>query len=1331
MGFSFEVGSQSIRNEIMTTQNLRALVALDLDTSSVLNRAWAKGLLSFFHSGGVSIDFLSRNPELGEFEESIAPLCESVIPAHLHVDAESMDRHGVAPRYRARQIVALANTNNYDFVLVQGLWLGRYVAGGKSLQTKLWTICDDFPYLDSTLSPKDLKHIEVIATGSKLLLTGSSNRRSKIESMTPKATSKTRLLPSFHLGLELHDPLDNSPTAPAGILYDTVVGLDALSSIDFRSIAYEAMPLKHPPRITLASVNDPKSPELQETLRKTGLIDYPGLQLCAEPAVYCDYAEDSTLLLTPSGLTNPASSYFAQLSKTMGLSRWWPKSPKPKLSDLCAPQSPIKLNKTDFVSTPWYEVFQNDIADYSRVPRKEHPTKVLLAGADFKFAGDLVDSLIQRADIDLCVDLFEANAKPQPEKSSALLPWADVVIAEFASYNAIWYSQNLLPHQKLIVHLHGYELLQPWIDELVLENCDKIVFASNFYMQKAIDMKGWPKEKLHVISNSVNFADLDRTKVKEARFHIGLIGTVPILKRPDRAISLLTRLLTSDSRYVLHIKGHVPWDYAWEWKKAAHQDSYRAFYASIANNPDIFSRIVFEPFSPDIGNWMQKIGWMLSPSYRETFHLSAIEGAASGAIPLAWNREGSEEIIGADYNFADTNSVAEFIISTNRSPEAYALASAEAKESVKRYDIPEVRAKWLNLIFSLASEKTSFSEREITVPPHEQRVIDEVLTAAHHRDFDGALGILDDNIPITRDSTSPLKHVEMYFRGLLALDESRFNRFLPTTAKGTEFPQPQQLLLVRGPGPAPESAIRSGLVRYETLIDISTFPAAEQGRETASQQADADAISLSSRLHIPRQIRFDRGIHFAKSQIVLDAVQQQLTAIVAMGPWWIALPALLAADQLGLRCAWIIDDAGVWDDIELAKDQDQTNNYIAHTVKSLFYRADVRLATEASLTANAPIEDVSACITKGAPHPSGIRSFSWNELPEFLTDSSSSSSSNPEIGEPETTSTDVSIFVISSSSFFSRVQKLYPNAERLEPEDLLKPVSPLSDAVVVHDSVFEEDDWKESLTPVEPGQSIAINSFFDKCRVSGVPSIFIHSDDSAINYEEINVARKADNVCSPRPDNLTELLKLHPISVKSVHPWMEAVSLDLALSCALRGAGVPVKGSHERRKTNENALDEFSESRTSQELDSESQFVPPFDSTNNSITVYFPSSQEPYAHDFLQAQGLPADWIFLKPVSDSDVATSAELCSVILQAAFSSDSKGYVCALASLQDAPSRTLRRLWANASPEVIVRLLGIDHEPLNSGQNVPSIILGDLFVPGNVRRNSENKATLRLVE
>ena len=86
---------------------------------------------------------------------------------------------------------------------------------------------------------------------------------------------------------------------------------------------------------------------------------------------------------------------------------------------------------------------------------------------------------------------------------------------------------------------------------------------------------------------------------------------------------------------------------------------------------------------------------------------------------------------------------------------------------------------------------------------------------------------------------------------------------------------------------------------------------------------------------------------------------------------------------------------------------------------------------------------------------------------------------------------------------------------------------------------------------------------------------------------------------------------------------------------------------------------------------------------------------------------------------------------MVLQAALASDSKGYVCALSSLQDAPVHTLRRLWANASPEVIVRLLCIGHEPLDSAENVPSIMLGDLFVPGNVRVSAENKATLRLVD
>ena len=160
------------------------------------------------------------------------------------------------------------------------------------------------------------------------------------------------------------------------------------------------------------------------------------------------------------------------------------------------------VKPTEGVPSPFVVAFESDLPDYSRTPVvRDNPVRVLLAGADFKFAGDLVDSLIQRADIALSVDLFEANAKPQPNKSKPLLQSAEVIIAEFASKNAIWYSQNVRPDQKLIVHLHGYELLQDWITELNVDNCAAIVFASEFYRQKAIEMRGWPEEKLVVVPN--------------------------------------------------------------------------------------------------------------------------------------------------------------------------------------------------------------------------------------------------------------------------------------------------------------------------------------------------------------------------------------------------------------------------------------------------------------------------------------------------------------------------------------------------------------------------------------------------------------------------------------------------------------------------------------------------------------------------------------------------------------------------------------------------------------------------------------------------------------
>src|SRR5699024_6525900 len=170
--------------------------------------------------------------------------------------------------------------------------------------------------------------------------------------------------------------------------------------------------------------------------------------------------------------------------------------------------------------------------------------------------------------------------------------------------------------------------------------------------------RGWPETKLKVIQNSGSLEDLSRPKSSHAKFTLGLVGWVPSLKRIDRALDLLEILIDADDRYALEVRGAAPWDYTWEWNTPAHRDSYIEVLRRLKANPRLAEHVTFSPFGPDVGNWLRGIGWVLSPSMRESFHLAPVEGMLSGAVPLVWEREGSQEIFGAEWVLRDTAAVA-------------------------------------------------------------------------------------------------------------------------------------------------------------------------------------------------------------------------------------------------------------------------------------------------------------------------------------------------------------------------------------------------------------------------------------------------------------------------------------------------------------------------------------------------------------------------------------------------------------------------------------------------------------------------------------------------
>lgn len=338
-------------------------------------------------------------------------------------------------------------------------------------------------------------------------------------------------------------------------------------------------------------------------------------------------------------------------------------------------------------------------------------TKLLVAGHDYKFLGELVSLLRGVPRLTLTFDQWTTQTRHDIDVSDDLLNDANVILCEFASHNAIWYSWHKRSGQRLIVHFHGYELFQSWIHDINVSNVDQFVFVSEFYRQRVVDELGWPAERTTVVPNMIDLEDHQGAKIAGARFHLGLTGYVPILKRPDRALDLLELLLEHDDRYVLHLRGRNPWDYSWIWRDPVTQDAYRAFYERLTDQPELLAHVSFDPFGPDMGQWFRRIGWMLSPSTRETFHLAPVEGQASGAVPVVWDRDGAGEIFPGEFVHADTQAAARAIINANQDENDYNYAAENARRSVERFGIAAVAPQWADVLFGETQDTPQISER--------------------------------------------------------------------------------------------------------------------------------------------------------------------------------------------------------------------------------------------------------------------------------------------------------------------------------------------------------------------------------------------------------------------------------------------------------------------------------------------------------------------------------------------------------------------------------------------------------------------------------------------
>lgn len=269
---------------------------------------------------------------------------------------------------------------------------------------------------------------------------------------------------------------------------------------------------------------------------------------------------------------------------------------------------------------------------------------LLVAGHDLKFAGAILDKL-QDMGCQILIDEWKGHNKHDSEISKDLLSKADVVLCEWGLGNAVWYSQNVSSGQTLIVRVHSQELFLPFLQEINKSAVDKFIFVGELVHRAALASHGVPGAKSVVIPNFVDTESLGKKKTAESDKTLGMVGIVPKSKRLDRALDILEALLEIDPEYKLRIKGKTPEDYPWMKHRPEELKYYSKQYERIDGlNAKFPGAVCFDGFGADMDEWYRNIGFVLSTSEFESFHLTIADGAASGAVPVLLNWPGADFI---------------------------------------------------------------------------------------------------------------------------------------------------------------------------------------------------------------------------------------------------------------------------------------------------------------------------------------------------------------------------------------------------------------------------------------------------------------------------------------------------------------------------------------------------------------------------------------------------------------------------------------------------------------------------------------------------------------
>jgi len=736
----------------------RALVFGDVNLNIIDGSAiWAQSMVEALSRSGVEVTVLLKaKVRTGRLVDPIAAMPGVTVVRPFEDRLVRGGGDSITQAQAVELMTALDEASRFDMVVMRGLRAVDAAVVSGRFDGRLWTYLTDIPQTVTAFDDAAVERLERISAASRFMLCQTEELRCFLESAVDAACGRsviwTPLVPAPEFALPVREPLGGRPvrlvyTGKFAPLWNTLqmttlpgrlagrgvqsevnmvgdkiheVPSDPTYSARMRAaleatpgvVWHGGMPRQEAMETSAAmdlglSWRDPSmdaSLELSTKVLEFGALDVPVIlnrTQMHEDLYGIDYplfvqGEDDVVDAVASVVEDPAL-YALALERCRAVSAQF-------VMDVAVERMRGYLHRAFPLGS--------DAAP--ALGGRAEPLKVVVASHDLKFFSRMLDYLIALPEVEVRIDEWSGLSAHDPAQSQEMLEWADVIIAEWCGPVAVWYSQRKRANQRLIVRLHRFELDGPWLSDVDFDRVDQLVCVSPFYAQLTAERTGWDKEKIVVVPNWVDSEQLDRPKLEGAQFHLGMIGIAPMRKRMDLGLDVLEAVRRHDDRFMLFAKTKMPWDYWWIWRHADEQAHYDEIFRRIQTSEHLRGAVIFDDFGSDVAAWLRRIGWVLSTSDDESFHLAPAEGMATGAVPALLPWPGSDTIYHPRWIDDDVDAMAQRILTTVHEGQWAAEGSDARDHLLSSFSLDKVCATWAGLLLENVSPQTA----QGTLAPH-------------------------------------------------------------------------------------------------------------------------------------------------------------------------------------------------------------------------------------------------------------------------------------------------------------------------------------------------------------------------------------------------------------------------------------------------------------------------------------------------------------------------------------------------------------------------------------------------------------------------------------